>query len=82
MTQHDATTSGIDIHVMRGPGEAWRVAQGEHLLASANFRFRAHAMAFARAVAFSSHADMIVHELGGDSTRYRRASLSYPISLD
>jgi hypothetical protein len=82
MTQHDIRTSGIDIHVKPGAGGAWRVAKGEQLFASANYRFRAHAMAFARAVASGSHADMIVHDRFGHITRYQRASLSYPVSLD
>jgi hypothetical protein len=82
MTQHNIRTSDIDIHVKRGPGGAWKVAKGEHLLASANYRLRAHAIAFARAVAYRAHADMVVHDLGGRTTRYQRASLSYPVSLD
>jgi hypothetical protein len=82
MTNNRITISGRDIHVMRGPGKAWIVAHGGQFLVSANYRLRAHAVAFARAVAFGAHADMIVHDLGGRSTRHTRASLSYPTSLD
>jgi hypothetical protein len=82
MTNDRIPTSGRDIHVVRGPGEAWMVAQGGQFLATTNYRLRAHAMAFARAVAHSVHADMIVHDRGGRSTRHTQASLSYPTSLD
>jgi hypothetical protein len=71
-----------DIHVVRGPGEYWLVRQDGQILASSSYRVRAHAMAFARAVAFQVHADMIVHDRCGVRTRYGRASLSYPTSLD
>lgn len=82
MTNDRITISGRDIHVVHGPGNAWMVAQGGQLLASANYRLRAHAVAFARAVAYGAHADMIVHEQSGRITRHTRASLSYPTSLD
>ena len=82
MTNDHIAATGRDIHVLRGPDEAWMVAQSGQFLASTNYRRRAHAMAFARAVAYSVHADMIVHDLGGRSTRHARASLSYPTSLD
>lgn len=73
---------GRDIHVVRGPNQSWLVKQGEKRLSAPSYRICAHAMAFARAAAHGSHADMIVHETGGRETRYVRASLSYPRSLD
>jgi hypothetical protein len=82
MTNFRIGTTGRDIHVVRGPDEVWLVKQGEMSLASPSYRVRAHAMAFARAVACRAHADMIVHDLCGAKTRYTRASLSYPTSLD
>lgn len=82
MTNDRITTSGRDIHVMRGADEAWSVKRGEMPLAASSYRLRAHAVAFARAVAHRAHADMIVHDLCGRSTRHTRASLSYPTSLD
>lgn len=82
MTNDLLTVSNGEIHVVRGPGKAWRVTQGGQFLASANYRLRAHAMAFARAVAYGANADMIVHESGGRKTRHSRSSLSYPTSLD
>jgi hypothetical protein len=39
-------------------------------------------MAFARAVAFGSNSEMIVHEPDGRMTRHARATLSYPTALD
>jgi hypothetical protein len=74
--------SESEIHVLRGAGETWLVKHGEAPVAFASYRLRSHAMAFARAVAFSSNADMIVHDLCGLRTRHARASLSYPTSLD
>lgn len=82
MTNDHNTTSCCDIHVVRGPGKGWMVVQDGRSFASANYRLRAHAVAFARAVAFGARADMIVHDLGGRRTRHTRASLSYPTSLD
>jgi len=82
MTSFRIGTTGRDIHVVRGPDENWLVKQGTILLASASYRVRAHAMAFARAVAYGAHADMIVHDLSGATTLHTRASLSYPVVLD
>ncbi|HEX2839649.1 DUF2188 domain-containing protein [Hyphomicrobium sp.] len=82
MTTDHITTLTRDVHVIRGPSKLWTVAQEGHVATSANYRVRAHAIAFARAVAFAAHADMIVHEPAGRSTRHPRASLSYPTSLD
>ena len=75
-------TSASDVHVVRGPGQLWTVAQDGQIATSAKYRLRGHAVAFARAVAFAAHSDMIVHEPTGCSTRHLRASLSYPTSLD
>jgi len=80
-TDHSATSVG-DVHVIRGPNHLWTVAQEGQIATSARYRLRDHAVAFARAVAFAAHADMIVHEPAGRSTRHLRASLSYPTSLD
>lgn len=82
MTHDHVEASVRDIHVVHGPGEAWVVKRGGQIFASSSYRLRAHAMAFARAVAFGAHADMIVHDRSGIRTRYGRASLSYPTSLD
>ncbi|MBX9863185.1 MAG: DUF2188 domain-containing protein [Hyphomicrobium sp.] len=82
MTHDHVEASVREIHVVHGPGESWRVREGGQILASSSYRLRAHAMAFARAVAFQVHADMIVHDRSGGRTRHGRASLSYPTSLD
>jgi hypothetical protein len=47
----------------------------------ARYTVREHAMAFARAVAYSRHAEMLVHENDGRIVRHARSSLTYPISL-
>jgi hypothetical protein len=82
MTSKRITTSDCDIHVWRGPGETWMVAQGERPLASAHYRLQAHAVAFARAFALSAHSELVIHDPGGRSRRLPRASLSYPTRLD
>jgi len=81
MTDH-IKISVRDVHVLRGPDRLWMVAQEGQPSASTSYRLQAHAMAFARAVAFAAHADMVVHEPADRSTRYPRASLCYPTSLD
>ena len=75
-------TSFRDVHVIRGHGQRWTVAQEGQIATAANYRLRSHAVAFARAFAFAAHADVIVHELAGHSTRYTRTSLGYPTLLD
>jgi hypothetical protein len=72
-----------DIHVeWRGGKKAWFVTRRGHLTGMGSYRLRHHAMAFARAVAFSRHVEMIVHDLNGLVTRHQRAALTYPASLD
>jgi uncharacterized protein DUF2188 len=77
-----APSGGIDIHVGRGESGAWLVTRGGQRTELASYRLRDHAMAFARAVAFSRHVEMIVHDLNGRGTLHKRASLTYPVSLD
>ena len=74
--------SDHDIHVERGESEAWHVTRGGHRTPVGSYRLRDHAMAFARAVAFNRHVEMVVHDINGCITRYQRASLTYPTSLD
>jgi hypothetical protein len=70
-----------DIHVGRGENKSWLVTRGNQRTELASYRLKNHAMAFARAVAFSRHAEMIVHDRDGRSTRHQRAALTYPTSL-
>lgn len=71
-----------DVHVARGPETTWLVRRGGQPAELASYRLKAHAMAFARALAFSAGVEMIVHDPNGVVTRHSRASLTYPTSLD
>jgi hypothetical protein len=70
-----------DIHVGQGENKAWLVQQGQ-LPNLASCRLKDHAIAFARAVAFSRRVEMIVHEINGRALRHARPSLTYPVRLD
>ena len=74
--------SDEDVHVERDESEAWHVTRGGQRGPVSGFRLRDHAMAYARAVAFNRHVEMIVHGINGRIMRYQRASLTYPVSLD
>jgi hypothetical protein len=70
------------VHVRRGEDEAWLVKKSYHVHALASYRLKSHALAYARALAFSCRVDMIVHDLDDRTTRHDRASLTYPTRLD
>jgi hypothetical protein len=70
-----------DIHVGRSENKYWLVTRGGQRTELGSYRLKDHAMAFARAVAFNLHVEMIVHELYGHNTRHHRASLTCPTSL-
>ena len=72
----------VDIHVGLDPEDTWSVSAGPDRPPLASFRVRLHAVAFARAVAFSRGVEMIVHDAGGSLIRHPRASLTYPARLD
>ena len=71
-----------NIHVGFEKEMAWLVTRGNERAAIGTYRVRAHAMAFARAVAYSCHVEVVVHERNGQVAHHARASLSYPTSLD
>lgn len=62
--------------------KAWMVTRGGLALPSGNFRRRAYALAFARAIASSRKADMVVRDENGEITRHAPDTLSYPRKLD
>jgi Uncharacterized protein conserved in bacteria (DUF2188) len=84
MKDNDARSMKVrsDIHVGLGDEAAWLVTRGDEREVIGTYRVKSHAMAFARAVAYSCHTEMVVHERGGQVTHHARASLSYPTSLD
>jgi hypothetical protein len=81
-TSRTAAAVRLDIHVGLDPEDTWSVSAGPDRPPLASFRVRLHAVAFARAVAFSRGVEMIVHDAAGASIRHPRASLTYPARLD
>jgi len=71
-----------NFHVGIGLGEVWVVTRHGTAVSSTRYRLKCHAMAFARAMAFRSDVEMIVHELDGHMVVHQRPSLTYPIALD
>lgn len=62
--------------------QAWLVTHGGRALAQGSFRRRAYAVAFARAIAASRDAEMVVRDANGEITRHSPETLSYPTKLD
>lgn len=72
-----------EIHVgWRSDSKVWLVTHGGRPLKPGSFRRRAHAIAFARAVAHSRDAEMVVSDMSGRVTRHAHETLSYPTRLD
>ncbi|HRN87423.1 DUF2188 domain-containing protein [Hyphomicrobium sp.] len=61
---------------------AWLVTHGGKTLTPGSFRRRAYAIAFARAIAASRDAEMVVRDANGEITRHQPGTLSYPTKLD
>ncbi|MDX2306978.1 MAG: hypothetical protein NW216_01935 [Hyphomicrobium sp.] len=70
------------IHVGLDFDKRWFVACGADRPVLASFRLQWHAEAFARAMAYSRHVEMVVHPVRGGTVRHARASLTYPTILD
>ncbi len=62
--------------------KAWQITRSGQAIASGSFRRRAYAVAFARALASSRDAEMIVRDANGEVTRHAPDTLSYPRKLD
>ena len=78
----DARDRVADIHVgWRNDRKAWQITRSGQPMAS-RFRIKEHAVAFARAVASSRDAELVVSEVNGQVTRHRKDTLSYPTTLD
>lgn len=71
-----------DIHVELDASEAWHVTRGSQRQHVDSYRFKHHAMAYARAVAYGLHAELVSHDPNGRVTRHARASLTYPVCLE
>ena len=77
----NVTMRADDIHVSQDRSDTWLVVEHGTRSEVARYRVRAHAMAFARAVAFGRRVEMVVHENDGSIVRHARTSLTYPTSL-
>jgi len=72
-----------DVHVAwQSDRRDWQVAPVNHSDLARNFRLKAHALAFARAVALSLDAELVERDSTGRVKRHGKESLSYPTTLD
>lgn len=71
-----------EIHVELHEDKAWHITRGRQRQHIDSYRLKDHAMAYARAVAYGLHAELISHDANGCVTRHERASLTYPVCLE
>ena len=65
-----------DVYVVQGVSGDWVVSNRRRTLA--RYQSQHGAMAFARAVAYSRRAGVVVQEQDGSSSRHAGASFTYP----
>ena len=70
---------GSDVYVVERAAGEWVVSKQERTLARYENVYAA--MAFARALAHSRHAEVVVQLQDGSSSRHAGASLTYPRDL-
>jgi hypothetical protein len=63
-------------------GDRWCVSRGETKRAIKSFALKAHANAFARVLAHSNGADLVIYDANGVGIRQARATLTYPKVLE
>jgi hypothetical protein len=68
-----------DVYVVQGVSGDWAVSNGARTIA--RYQFQHGAMAFARALAHSRRAEVVVQPQEGSSSRHAGASLTYPLDL-
>lgn len=71
-----------DVHVALAEDRAWHITLGPQRLHVGSYRLKDHAMAYARAVAYGLHVELVSHDIAGRATRHERASLTYPVRLE
>ena len=71
-----------EINVIQLESGSWCVDQGKPGTSKRFFKTRACAVAYARAVACSSGADMYIAGPNGAKCRQSRESLTYPVALE
>lgn len=67
------------IHIGQVAGNGWQVNGGNR--GTRHFRIREHALAFGRALAFSTQSELLLSESDGSTVRQTRASMTYPRDL-
>jgi hypothetical protein len=70
------------IHVTKRHAASWSVRSGERDLCLLTFRLKPHAVAYARAMAFSRKLTLFVDNRNGVAVRQASSSLTYPVFLD
>lgn len=71
----------IRVSRQRG-GERWSVLRGPRAISLLTFKFKSHAVAYARAVSFSGHLKLFVDDEHGLAVRQDAATLTYPRLLN
>lgn len=70
------------VRVTRTPEAMWRVEGGRSRASQQHFRIKSHAVAYARAMSWSSKSQLFIDDDEGTPLRQTRASMTYPIKLD
>jgi hypothetical protein len=71
-----------DVNVSQIPSGSWLVDPGTALAPNRVFKKRDHAIAWARALAFSTGVRMFIHGPDGIAVLQAKESLTYPLMLD
>lgn len=69
------------IHVKQRPCGSWNVS-GDGVMVTRLFRIRAHAVAFGRALAFSTRSALFFYGADGARIQQSKASMTYPRVLE
>lgn len=67
---------------VRRTGERWIVQSGSRAISLLTFKFKSHAVAYARAVSYSGHLTLFVDDHYGLAVRQDEATLTYPRILN
>ncbi len=68
--------------VTRRQEAMWRVESGPSHTHQQDFRIKSHAVAYARAMSWSSRSQLFIDDDEGTPVRQTRASMTYPVKLD
>ena len=81
-TQGIRNVERLYIRVTKRRETSWSVLRGQRDLCLLTFRFKAHAVAYARAVASAGKMILFVDNSNGVPVRQSSYSLTYPVLLD